>query len=65
MGSKKSFMENDEGVHLMHPEEEGTLCGMFWDESNGLEDTKKKVVTCKICCRMLKFFKTVKFRSKS
>lgn len=54
------YMKDEAGVHVMHPTEEGTLCGTYDSEHNYLEDTKETVVTCRLCIRLLTILRTIK-----
>ncbi|WP_285905084.1 hypothetical protein [Pseudodesulfovibrio pelocollis] len=56
------FQENDEGVHLVHPEHEGMLCGLGWSEVNRLKPTRKKTVTCRECARLIHGLRTIKYK---
>lgn len=55
-----NYMEDEDGVHVMHPTEEGTLCGTYDSEHNYLTNTTKKIVTCRLCIRLLKRLSKVK-----
>lgn len=60
---KLIYMEDEEGVHVMHPTEvEETICGTYNSEHNDLRHTRKKVVTCWGCIRLLKTLRTVTFK---
>lgn len=56
------YMEDHEGVHVMHPVEDGTVCGTYDSEHNDLQHTRKTVVTCPNCIRILQELRTVKFK---
>ena len=56
------YMEDESGVHVMNPHDEGTLCGTFDSRHNDLRKTRKKVVTCRVCIRNLKDLQSVKYR---
>ena len=67
----KDFWENDDGVHLMGPDLGGefTLCGVAFDceedrelDGGPLVRTKKKVVTCPHCIRIIDYCKGVKIK---
>ena len=59
---KLTYMEDEEGVHVMHPVDEGTICGTYDSEYNDLRHTRKTVVTCEQCIRLLKTLRAVKFK---
>ena len=65
MTSYLHYLEDDDGVHVTHPIEEGTVCGTYDSEHNDLRSTKKKVVTCRNCIRILKELRNVKYRDDS
>ena len=62
------FIENRDGVHLEHPYMDYTLCGDADDGDTGPEidhepfrATKKRVVTCRKCCDIIRWCLNVKF----
>jgi hypothetical protein len=64
--SKRQFVENSEGVHLVS-KAEYTLCGVVieGDLPIGLEpcvDSEHKVVTCEGCIEILELCRGVRFK---
>ncbi|MDL2306604.1 hypothetical protein LJC48_01055 [Desulfovibrio sp. OttesenSCG-928-C06] len=53
------FLQGTDGVHLGHPTEEGTLCGVFYG-GDDLEATNKRTVTCPDCIRFIKTIRRVR-----
>lgn len=51
------FLEGEDGVHLAHPSEEGTLCGVFYGGDDTLEPTTKRTVTCSQCIHFITMVK--------
>ena len=54
----KQFSETSDGVHLVSPLSDYTLCGdaLEGDEANGLEEvraTRKRTVTCLRCAQVV------------
>lgn len=68
------FVENDQGVHLLNPICEYTLCGDalegdgFSGEDNkikAVKNTKKKTVTCPRCIEIIKACRGVRTNPKA
>lgn len=56
---KLEFWEGEDGVHLAHPFDEGTLCGVFHG-GDDLKDTTQRTVTCELCIRFIKMVRKVR-----
>ncbi len=64
---KLRFVEDEYGVHVMGvepAESEATICGIWDSHRNDLQSTRKRVVTCQGCIRVLKAFRDVKYEEK-
>lgn len=67
MNEEFYYKETHEGVHLynhLNCMEPGTLCGIGCDNPD-LEETDKKVVTCRLCIYILKTLRRVKYKEHS
>lgn len=53
------FFEGEDGIHLAHPYDEGTLCGVYHG-GDDLKDTEKRTVTCAQCIRFIDFVRRVR-----
>lgn len=53
------FLEGEDGVHLAHPFDEGTLCGVYYG-GDDLLNTEKRTVTCGNCIRFITVIRRVK-----
>ena len=67
--SKRQFIENYDGVHLMSAiNDEYTICGMAFDSEYGVEgdgdftQTSSTVVTCKSCIEEIMNCRGVKMK---
>jgi hypothetical protein len=47
----QKIREGEDGVHLAHPFDEGTLCGVY--HGDDLTETTKRTVTCEQCIRFI------------
>lgn len=55
------FVEDDEGVHIMNPNDEGTLCGTFPGNEPPYMPTRKRTVTCRQCARTIHALQGLKY----